>query len=476
MCGKSNKIPVVWGLDEKYVLQAFVVMHSILLHSEETFLFVLITADNIAEQVEEMREQLARHYATFEIEVIQLPADAFADAGIYTPYLSRAAYFRLMIPKTLQEYKKCIYLDCDTIVNGNLKELYNISIDDCYIAGVKDCHIIENNVKEYQHQKILGIPSMLNYINSGVMLMNLEKLRTDNMIEKFVAQAKKENWNEDQDVLNVCCYGAIKVLPLKYNLFHFYLGGRIKELFGLAYNEEDFAFDWKRPYILHTGGEYKAWTDERFEGAKMWWRLAEIFADTEAYRKQRRMCNKTMSGVYDFAYIMKQCSYAKAVVIWGYTKSARELYDALTAHGIAHIAAFADNNDLLWGEQYKGIPVMSLEQAKALSRNVTWIIVSVKAVKEIRKQLITSGEKEEQIFLFRVRKPKHYYLALSEEYYDRELEDICHREYLDKSGCLAERKAFVHEVIDNPAVHWREYQYLFYKYRFDLWLKADVMR
>ena len=41
------KIPVVFGLDEKYVLPAFVVMYSILEHSNEYYQFYFITTDNI---------------------------------------------------------------------------------------------------------------------------------------------------------------------------------------------------------------------------------------------------------------------------------------------------------------------------------------------------------------------------------------------------------------------------------------------
>ena len=47
-----KKIPVVWGLDEKYVLQAFVVMRSVLMNSKEDYHFFILTADNIEEEVE----------------------------------------------------------------------------------------------------------------------------------------------------------------------------------------------------------------------------------------------------------------------------------------------------------------------------------------------------------------------------------------------------------------------------------------
>ena len=53
-----KKIPVVWGLDEKYVLQAFVVMRSVLMNSKEDYHFFILTADNIEEEVENYTEIL----------------------------------------------------------------------------------------------------------------------------------------------------------------------------------------------------------------------------------------------------------------------------------------------------------------------------------------------------------------------------------------------------------------------------------
>lgn len=470
----NKKIPVVWGLDEKYILQAFVVMHSVLKHSNEEFVFVLITADDIAERAKEMEILLAKEYQNFEIEIIHIDANAFDGVNIFSPHLSKAAYFRLLIPEVLKEYDKCIYLDCDVIVNGDLKELYDISIKDYYIAGVKDCHVIHDNVREQRHQEMLGLPSRETYINSGVMLMNLNKLRRDGMKEKFLLQAPKDNWNEDQDVLNVCCYGAIKVLPLKYNLFQFYLGGRIKNLFGLPYTEVDFDFAWKQPYILHTGGEYKAWADDRFEGAKIWWELAKVFADTQPYQEQKRMRNNSLAHKYDFNYIMDICDKAEAIAIWGYTNSARALYDALVFNGVTKVVSFVDNNETMWGTEYKGVAVRGMSEVKAQHKNVTWIVVSVRAYKEIKAQLVSNGENEEQIFHFLHNKPRHYYLALSPEYYEQEVREIGRREYVEKISDLEKRIAFVNEIINNPLEHWKEYMYLYYKYRFDLWLKSDV--
>ena len=247
----KNGIPVVWGLDEKYVLPAFVVMHSILVHSNKKYHFYILTADNILEQVEEYSDLLRKKYGNFDISIKTVDEDLFEGAEIHNQHLSVAAYFRLLIPELITEHEKCIYLDCDILVNGDLSELFEIDLEDNYLAGVKDCHIIEDTPREREHQKVLGIPSRNKYINSGVMLLNLGKMREDILVKEFLYQMNRENWFEDQDVLNYCCYPYIKILPLKYNLFHFYYGKSIKFLYHLDYEKQDFEFS--EPFIIHMG-------------------------------------------------------------------------------------------------------------------------------------------------------------------------------------------------------------------------------
>ena len=63
----------------------------------------------------------------------------------------------------------------------------------------------------------LHLPSMRKYLNAGVLLINLKQIREDNMTKKFIELSKKNYLSQDQDVLNVACYGKIITLHPKYN-------------------------------------------------------------------------------------------------------------------------------------------------------------------------------------------------------------------------------------------------------------------
>jgi lipopolysaccharide biosynthesis glycosyltransferase len=62
---------------------------------------------------------------------------AFDDAPKLYERINNMTYYRLLLPSILSDCDKCLYLDSDIIVCGDLYELLKIEIDDSYIAGVK---------------------------------------------------------------------------------------------------------------------------------------------------------------------------------------------------------------------------------------------------------------------------------------------------------------------------------------------------
>lgn len=388
--GDYHRIPVVWGIDRKYLLQAFVVMRSLLTHSKEIYHFFILTADNMEDEIGVYTNILKTEYHNFEVSVRMVDMGSFVNARIYNEHLSKAAYFRLLIPELILEYNKCIYLDCDVLVHGDLKELYTIEMGDDYLAGVKDCHIISSDPYQMEHQKILGLPSRDKYINSGVLVMNLTKMREDNLMQKFRIQLEKENWYEDQDVLNVCCYPYIKILPLQYNLFHFYLGNEIELLYDLPYRKEEFEFDHAFPFILHMGGKYKPWLNEEYKGGNEWWQLAEIFKESEDYRSYQQRCQK-IKDENKMRNIIMRASKAKNVVVWGYYKPGMKLCDILLEYQLNNIVAIVDNNQAEWGKTYYGIPVMGLSSILKAYADIFWVIACQVSYNEVMEQLVDVG-------------------------------------------------------------------------------------
>ena len=89
--------------------------------------------------------------------------------------LSEAAYYRVLLASILKDVDKILYLDCDIIVKGNIRELFEIEMDNYALAAVQEPVEIEE-----VHRLQLSIPYGESYFNSGVLLINLNYWRENN--------------------------------------------------------------------------------------------------------------------------------------------------------------------------------------------------------------------------------------------------------------------------------------------------------
>jgi lipopolysaccharide biosynthesis glycosyltransferase len=127
--------------------------------------------------------------------------------------LTQVAFYRLFLP-ILINIERILYLDGDTLTFKDLREMYNLDFNDTYIIGTLDYFSNGVDYLKLKSEK---------YINSGVLLINLEKLRNDKKYIELINFANKaELRNGDQTVLNFILYPKIGILPYKYNIFNFY--------------------------------------------------------------------------------------------------------------------------------------------------------------------------------------------------------------------------------------------------------------
>ena len=134
-------------------------------------------------------------------------------------HVSKASLLKYYIAEQLSELNKVLYIDSDILVLHDLSELFNKELGDNYLAAVKDPswffenkHVLELNLEERGF-----------YFNSGVMLMNLDKIRKDGLIEKL-EDYTNNNFRTymDQDALNVVVGDKVMLVDAKYNTMNFF--------------------------------------------------------------------------------------------------------------------------------------------------------------------------------------------------------------------------------------------------------------
>lgn len=141
------------------------------------------------------------------------------ELGEFTPellgytHVSKACFLRLLIPKYFREFKRVLYLDCDTVCKGNLDELYNARFGKKYIIGCEGHDVSKKQAEE------LGISF---YINSGVLLFNNDLMNKEDYFTQI-----KERWrgaigkpavfSGDETIINYVFHKKIKRISEKYN-------------------------------------------------------------------------------------------------------------------------------------------------------------------------------------------------------------------------------------------------------------------
>ena len=135
-------------------------------------------------------------------------------------FSSAVYYYRFFIPRLFPMYEKGVYIDSDTILMGDIGELFDIELsEDEVLAAMVDPKVtVIQEFRDYVDNAV-GVPHD-EYVNSGVMLMDFKKMRRIHYLSEMVDLIEKYNADlvaPDQDYLNVILKGKIKHLDPRWN-------------------------------------------------------------------------------------------------------------------------------------------------------------------------------------------------------------------------------------------------------------------
>lgn len=425
----KNIVPLLFATDSTYIFPTAVVINSILKNADNTTfydIYIFLDQKNI-ETCKSLLAKLENIYENFKITYLKIDTQLFQNVKTTNPHVTNPAYFRLLAAELLPQYDRCICLDSDILVKQDLTELYNVEMKDNYIAGVKSWDDQQPTEENRKHMLSDGLPSMDQYLYTGVLVMNLKQMRHENVTAKFMQHINKRYRSDDQDVFNICCYDRITFLPAKYNLLiRFY---HIKLLEGKQiYSKQELEEAWTKPVILHfPGRRIKPWVNGRVKEADGWWKYAEIYRDSKQYQYYREM-QKTWVQEMGWSGLMKKIDNHKKLVLFGFSDTGREVFYSLKRGGIYRVIGFCDNDSQKQGQFFEEVPIWSPSHLLKLDEEFVVIITSQFYFSEIKKQLIGLGLAPENIVVY-TRKNPFYYRAISDKYFKEELEDIYYKEY-----------------------------------------------
>jgi lipopolysaccharide biosynthesis glycosyltransferase len=162
-------------------------------------------------------------------------------------------FARLFINRILPvKVKKALYIDCDTLILDSLEELWNTGFDNNVLIAINDC--VSN-----AHRKWIYLPENVPYFNSGVLFIDMERWRIQNMDEKINAATErfpKGGPYGDQCILNLALSSNTKLVHPKYNCLPFLWKFSYSELMkvrtpSVYYSEQEIREAVASPVIVH---------------------------------------------------------------------------------------------------------------------------------------------------------------------------------------------------------------------------------
>ncbi len=268
MANKECEINILVTLDENYIPYLNVMLSS-MLHSNPGHRFhVYLLHTSIRPTALENTRRLLEGAG----ELIPIAAK---NIGLNNaPTTSRypvEIYYRIFAAKYLPDtLDRVLYLDPDLIVNGSLEALWSMPLDDYCFAAASHTGKLMTKLNGIR----LDMDEEAPYINSGVMMMNLNKLREEQDLDevfRFIEERGNLLILPDQDIIS-SLYGS-KILAL--DSFRYNMTERL--YMQHAPFERELDMNWIRNHavIIHYCGRNKPWKPNYIGQLDIFYREAE---------------------------------------------------------------------------------------------------------------------------------------------------------------------------------------------------------
>jgi len=285
---KIECIPIFFSIDDSYAPYLNVALLSIIKNASTEYDYKAII---IYEELSERNKQRLAAMATdnFEIQFVSIEnrLDGITNHmgnRLRSDYFTLTIFFRLFIPVMFPEYDKGIYLDSDIVVPGDISELYMTELGDNLIAAAADHSVVNVPSLAKYIERAVGV-NKYRYINSGILLINLKRLREVQLDSRFMDLLNTYHFDcvaPDQDYLNAMCNGKIVYLPACWD----------------AMPTEGIE-PMKDPKLVHYNLFFKPWCYDNVQYEEYFWKYAknseylqEILKFKEEYNEENRKSDR----------------------------------------------------------------------------------------------------------------------------------------------------------------------------------------
>lgn len=247
-------IHIACQTDNRFAPDCAVMLHSLLsANQQERFVVHFAYGETLA--VRE-RDRIASIVTSFGSDWEPAAVDQCLSSQF--PFMERyggvTAWFRLLLPRLLEDVGRVLYLDADTMIVGPIRQLWETELSGNCLAAVTQPLLRADRERVVRD---LGLPDPRRFFNSGVMLLDLERLRETGLMAEVERYARDRlvpmPW-ADQEPLNAVLWSERIALHPRWNVMNpcFELPARY-----LPWPVAQVAEAIQDPSIIHFIGPYK---------------------------------------------------------------------------------------------------------------------------------------------------------------------------------------------------------------------------
>ena len=259
-------IPIFYACDDAFIKYTIVSLSSMIENASADFDYDVHVLSTTA--TEEMKEKVLKlAFDNFKVSFDDVSAylTSIQDKLPIRDYYSKTTYYRLFIADMFPSLDKVIYIDSDTVVQGDISELYMHELGENLVGACHEQAMVQVDEYGTYVEKNIGIDRN-SFFNAGVLLINCRLFREEDVLGKFMELLHIYNFvvTQDEDYLNVICKDRVLWLDQRWNT----------EMLGdIPYPPEEFK-------IIHYIMVSKPWHYHDCRHGDIFWRYAE---KTEVY-------------------------------------------------------------------------------------------------------------------------------------------------------------------------------------------------
>ena len=270
----DSVIPIFYACDDRFVKFTIVSLRSMIQNASKDHRYqVYILHTDITDIMqEEVRKLETDHFSILFSDVTDY-LHSISEKLPIRDYYSKTTYYRLFIAEMFPQYDKAIYIDSDTVVQGDISKLYLTDIGDAWVGACHEQAMVQVNEYGTYVEKVMGI-SRYNFFNAGMILINCHQFRVHFVLDKFIQLLHTYNFvvTQDEDYLNLICKDHVYWLDQRWNT----------EIFG------QIPYPIAEANVLHYIMTSKPWHYADCRHGDIFWHYA---AQTTVYEELKQILN-----------------------------------------------------------------------------------------------------------------------------------------------------------------------------------------